>query len=137
MGPFVHLRAFGEVVILAVLTHQEIESAGVLHRVPHHGRVHHANAVVAYPNRARIAQVRHLGELGAFLPLGDGAKGQQPRATMFRGARDHHLCDRAGIVRRLRVRHRANRGETASRRGVQTGADVFFVLLARLAKVHV
>ena len=38
-----HLRAFGEVVVLAVLADQKVEGARVLHRVTHDRRVHDAD----------------------------------------------------------------------------------------------
>ena len=93
-----HLRAFGQVVILAVLADQEIESARVFHRVAHDRGVHHAHAIVADANRAGLTHVRHFRELGAPLTFGDGAKGEKPGSSVLFRPCDHHLRDRARVV---------------------------------------
>ena len=63
--------------------------------------------------------------------------GCSARAADLAGARDHHLGDGARVVHRARVGHRADVGEAAGRGRGETGQDVLFVLLPRLAQVRV
>src|SRR6185436_17420350 len=52
-------------------------------------------------------------------------------------APDDQIRDRAAVVGRLRVGHAAHGSEAARDRGARARADVFLVLLAWLAQVHV
>ena len=105
---FVHLRAGREVVVLAVLENSRSKVRAYSRARAHHGRVHHATPVVADADRAGVAQVGHLGELFAVGCRPSPRDRVEPRAAGRTRARQHHLGDRARVVDRLGVRHRAD-----------------------------
>ena len=65
--PLVHLRAFGERVVLGVLDDRQVERRRVLERAAHDLAVRDAAPVVAHGDGAGVLQVGHLGELLALL----------------------------------------------------------------------
>ena len=115
----------------------EIERARVLHRPAHQLGVHHRLAVVGDGHAARFLELPHLGQLLAAEPPGDGADRVDPHHARRSRAVDDELGHRAAVVGRRGVRHRADGGEPARRRGARPGGDVLFVLLPRLAQVGV
>ena len=68
-----HLRPFGQRVVLGVLDDRQVERRGVLEGAPHDLAAGDAAPVVADGDGAGGLQVGHLGELLAALPDGDGA----------------------------------------------------------------
>jgi hypothetical protein len=131
----VHVGASSELVVLSVLDHRHPEVLRVLERAPHDGARHQAHAVVADTDRARVAELRHFRQLFAFLSDGDGGDRVQAGAAGFRRPAQHQLGHRARVVHWACVRHHADVGVAARRRGPQAGSDLLFVLVARLAQV--
>ena len=109
----------------------------VLQRLAHHARGAHRQAVVGERGRARVGQLRHLGEPLTRLPHGDrgGESGRDPRLGASplaqreqHGGRVHH---------RLRVGHGEDRAVATRRGGPRPGLDVLLVLASRRAQVNV
>ena len=95
----------------------------------------HRLAVVAHRDRARAD---HLAELGELLPLlAQRDRADRIHARLARALRlAHDEADRRLIVGdRIGVRHRADRGESAGRRGHRARRDRLDVLPPRLAQM--
>ena len=127
----------GERRLFAMIGDGDAEGARILERRAHQLRARHRLAVVAHGHGARTDHLAELGERLAHLPDGDGADGIDARATGALGLADDE-ADRRLIVRdRIGVRHRADRGESAGRRGARARGDRLDILAARLAQMAV
>ncbi len=73
----------------------------------------------------------------AFAPDARGADGPNAYAGRGFGAIENEARDAGVVVHRLRVRHAADGGETASCRGARAGLDGFRGFLAGLAEMRV
>ena len=127
----------GERRLLAVVGDRDAEVAGVLERRAHQMRADHGLAVVAHGDGARA---HHLAELGERSPrLADRDRADRVDAGRVGALRltDDESDRRLVVGHRIGVRHRADRGEPAGRRGAGAGGDRLDVLAPRLAQVAV
>ena len=106
-------------------------------RVPHQLRVLYAIAVVGeqvYAGGGQLAERRQRGTLAIHGDAAGRVYVAQPGPPRL-GA--HELDDRQRVLRRLGVRHRNDRGESAEGRGAAPGLDRLRFFSAGLAEMHV
>ena len=126
-----------ERLVLAVRDDDGVELLGVVHDQPHHARVLHALAVVGEGHGALGEHVAHLGERLALEADGERADRVHAHLAALGGALDDEAHRAALVADRVGVGHARDRGEAAVRRGARAARDVFLVLVAGLAQVHV
>ncbi len=134
---FVDLAVADQVVVLAVAHDHAAKLAGVVHDAAHHARALHAVAVIGEGDHAVGNHVAHVGEHFAGEVLRAAARHvHAARAGRRRNGLD--VLDRHRVVDdRVGVGHRADRREAAVGRGARAGFDVFLLLEAGLAQMHV
>ncbi len=134
---FVHGATFGERHLLAVVGDRDAERARVFERRAHELRSRDRPAVVAHGDRAGADHLAELRERLAFLADGhraDGVNARRPRAQRLP---DDEADGGLVVGHRIGVRHRADGGEPAGRRGPRAGRDRLDILAPRLAQVTV
>ena len=94
-------------------------------------------AVVGEAERARLAQLRHLGQRLAGEAGRDRREEADGDARLAAGRFAQAEQDRRGVHGRVRVGHRHDGDEAARGGGARTGLEILLVLLARDAQVHV
>ena len=114
---------------------RQIEYFNVFQRFGHQFRGFNRIAVIAESDRPGFHQRLEIDQRPAFAVFGDTADGQNLYQAVPSGF-GFYLHDQIGAVqRRTRVRHAANRGESADGSSVRPGDDRFLVFKARLAQV--
>ena len=94
-------------------------------------------AVIGERHGAVSNHVAHLGQRFALQALRAGAGHAHAALAHLCGDRLHILHGHRVVHNRVRVRHGAHGREAAVSRRARTGSDVFLLLEARLAQVHV
>jgi hypothetical protein len=123
--------------VFRVGDHRRADELRVLEDVAHHAAIHDRLAVVAERHRSRFDQRGHLGHGGALeAPRGGGHRVHAGGRVVI-GAIEDEVRHRGVVVDRMRVGHARHRREAARHRGASAAADVFLVLLPRLAQMAV
>ena len=94
-------------------------------------------AVVGEPERAGVAEVRHLGQLLTAQAARDRGKEPGRDVGLPAGHLGQGAQNRGVVDDRVGVRHRDDRAEAAGGGGGGAGVDVLLVFLTRRAQVHV
>ena len=134
---FVHVAPARERRVLAVHRDRPVRDRRVLERAPHERRGDHGAPVVGEPDRALVGELAHLGQLRAFLPLGDRRQEADLHLGLLAGLLDERAEHGSRVDDRLGVGHGQDRAVPARRGGLRAGADRLLVLTARRAQVHV
>ncbi len=127
----------GERRVFRMLHDRQPEEARVLEGAPQERAVGEPLAVVGESDGAGDLHLAELGQLLALLSLRDGADRIEPRAGDAAPFGRDELEDGPVVGHRVRVRHRADGGETARRRCLQACRDRLGVLAAGLPQVRV
>ena len=123
-------------LILAVRDDHTVEALRPLHRLPHRGFVLHALSVVGVGDHIR-RDLLHLSEGSASgLLLGDGAIRVDMHQCILPDRLKLRLQVREARRCRLQIRHRADRGVAAMRRGIGAGADRFLIRKTGLTQMY-
>ena len=123
-------------LILAVCHDHTVEVLRPLHRLPHRGLVLHALSVIGVGNDIRC-DLLHLSErTAAGLLLGDGAIRVHMHQRILPDRLELRLQVREARWCRLQIRHRADRGIAAMRRGIGAGADRFLIRKTGLTQMY-
>ena len=132
----VHAPAPGQVRILAVGNHRQVESGGILQPQAHHLGVGDRMAVIRQCHAPGVTQVAGLGQFAALQAASQRADRHHldhPLGGRLLAYRTRHC---GAIIDRPRVGHTGHGGKAAGSRGSRTGGDRFLVLLAGLAQMH-
>ncbi len=132
----VHRPAIGEARLFRMLDHQRIEAARIGQGAAHHLHVAHRMESVGEAERAAIGQQRHLHQILALQPLGQGAVAIDLHAPGLARASRNELDAGHVVDDRLGIGQAHHRGDAAGRRRQAAGLDRLLVLLARLAQLH-
>ena len=132
---FVHHATMCERRFLAVIRHRDAEGARILQRRAHQLRTHHRTTVIADGDRTGGNHLAHLAQLHAVHADRDRADRVHARGVRLRGLRENEADGGLVVGDRIRVRHRAHRGEAACRRRSCAGRDRLHILAARLPQV--
>ena len=133
---FVDLAFAHQILVLAVAHDHAAELAGVVHDAAHHARALHAMAVVGERHGAVSDHVAHLGQRFTLQALRAGAGHVHAALAHLCGDGLHILHGHRVVHNRVRVRHGAHGREAAVCRRARAGSDVFLLLEARLAQMH-
>ena len=114
-----------------------VEHRAVIHDAAHHARILHAAAVVGEGHRAMSHHVAHFGERLALEPLAARARHVHAALAYCGCARLDVLHAQRVVDNGLGVGHAAHRREAAVSRRARSGSDVFLLLEAGLAQMHV
>ena len=132
----IDLAIADQVLVLAVAHDHAAELAGVIHDAAHHAGGLDTAAVIGERDGAVCGHVAHLGERLALQALRAGTR--HVHATLAGlGGDGLHILDGDGVVDdRVGVGHGANSREAAMGCGAGAAGDVFLLLEARLAQMH-
>ena len=123
-------------LILAVCDDHTVEALRPLHRLPHRGFVLHTLSVIGVGDHIRC-DLFHLSERTATgLLLGDGAIRVHMHQRILPDRLELRLQVREARRCRLQIRHRADRGIAAMRRGIGAGADRFLIRKTGLTQMY-
>src|ERR1700681_3250477 len=120
-----------------MVDHWNLERARVLERRAHQVRARHRLAIVAHRDCAGSDHFSELREDHSLLPYRNGADRVDPRRGSSLSLTDDESNSRLIVRHRVRVRHRAHRGESAGRRRTRAGCYGLDILATGLAEVAV
>jgi hypothetical protein len=109
----------------------------VLQREAQHPGAGDRPAVVGEPDRAVLAQLGHLGQLGAVQPACDRGHEADRDPRVAQGGVAQRLQHGRRVDDRVGVRHAHDQAEPAGRGGARPGLEVLLVLLAGRTQVDV
>ena len=136
-GALVHLALVYQRLVLAVAHDGFAELSGVVHHAAHHAGALHPPAIVGEGHGAMCHHVAHLRQDFALQALGAGSRNVYAAFARIAGAGAHVLNHRPVVDGGVGVGHAADSGHAAMGCGAGAGFDVFLVLLARFAQMHV
>ena len=123
-------------LVLAMRDDHTIEALRPLHRLPHGGFVLHTLSVIGVSDHIRC-DLLHLSEGSATgLLLSDGAIRVHMHQRILPNRIELRLQVRKARRCRLQIRHRADRGVAAVRRGIGAGADRFLIRKTGLTQMY-
>jgi hypothetical protein len=133
----VHLAAARERPLLAVERDPRARGRRVLERAPEEARRLDRHPVVREPGRARLGELDHLGQLLPGLGLRDRGEEADRHLGLGAGPLDERAEHGGRVDDGVGVRHREDGAEAARGGRARAGTDVFLVLAAGRAQVHV
>ena len=134
--PFVHGPLAHQRQVFGVGDDGDAYALGVFQRAAHQLRVAYGLAVVRYRYAPGLFKFTHLGQALALAPLGDAADREDVDHRLVLGLVDHVGGNRLAVDDRGGVGHAGHGGEAPCRRRTAAGRDVFLILQARIAQVH-
>ncbi|MCY1301268.1 hypothetical protein D9M68_731230 [compost metagenome] len=134
--PFVGEAAFGQLAVLGVEHHGEVEGRRVLQRAAQGAVVVELDEAVAEGHAAGVAQRHQFGQLLAGEILAQRADGEHLGVPGLAGAVEDQLGDRRGVEHRLGQRRAAQAGDAAGGGGQGLAGDAALAAVARLAQGH-
>ncbi|MNZ41518.1 hypothetical protein D3C78_590700 [compost metagenome] len=135
-GAFVGQAALGQVAVLGVEHHGQVEGGGVFQGAGQGTVVGDFLQAIAEGHAAGVAQGHQLGQLLAFQALGQGADRVDLAVGGLAGAVEDQFGHGRGVQHRLGLRRAAQAGDTAGDGGAGFTGDVAFAAVARLAQGH-
>ncbi len=134
---FAHHRSSGQRNIFRMLDHREIQRPAIIHHLPRQLRRRNRFPIIRDCHDPRFFHPRDFCDRLALAPRRRRANWPHSNApARFRAVQDESR-HRSIVVHRLRVRHAANRGESAARRRPRSRLYGFRGFLPRLAQMHV
>src|SRR5439155_17707235 len=130
-----HHPTLGEIQILAVLDHRHVEHLRIFERAAKELAVHDWLAIIGNADYTRFEHLAYFRERFTFLFFRNSADGKHVGRRRPFCFGDDVMRDRRIVVRRLRIRHRCDRGKTTGNSGVATGGNRLGFFRAGFAKV--
>jgi hypothetical protein len=115
----------------------QAKGARIFEGPSHQFAIGHRPAVVGNRQATSLFQLTHLGQRLTFQPLGDAADRIDVDTPLFGGLAPDVEGDRLVVVDRVGVGHAGHRSKAAGCGRPGAGHDVFLVLVAGIAQVHV
>ena len=135
-GTFVGQAALGQVAVLGVEHHGQVEGGGIFQGAGQGTVVGDLFQAVAEGHATGVAQGHQLGQLLAFKAFGQGADRVHLAVGSLTGAVQDQLGHRRGVQHRLGLRRAAQAGDTAGHGCAGFTRDVAFAAVTRLAQGH-
>ncbi|MNN11953.1 hypothetical protein D3C81_1249280 [compost metagenome] len=134
---FVGEAALGQVAVLGVEDHRQVEGCRVLQGACQGAVVAKGFQAVAECHAASVAQGNQLCQLFAFQAFAQGADREHFAVPGFAGAVEDQLGHCRGVQHRLGLRRAAQAGDAASGRSAGFAGDAAFAAVTRLAQGNV
>ncbi len=129
--------AFGQIMILRVENHGQVEGGGVFQRPAQRTGIAETAQAVAERHAACVAQGDQFGQLLAFQALAQCANREHLAETGFTGTVQNQFGHRRGVEHRFGLWRAAQAGHAACDRSAGFTGDAAFTAIARLAQGHV
>ncbi len=135
-GTFVGQAALGQVAVLGVEHHRQVEGGGILQGAGQGTVVGDFLQAVAKRYATGVTQGHQFGQLLALQALGQGADRVDLAVGGFAGAVKDKFGYRRGVQHRLGLWRAAQAGDTAGNGSAGFTGDVAFAAVTRLAQGH-
>ena len=129
--------ALGQITVLGMEDHSQIERGRILQRPAQGAGVGEAVEAVAKCHAARVAQGDQLGQLLAVQAFAQRTDREHLAVAGFTGAVQDQFGDGRGVQHRFGVRRAAQAGDATCRSGAGLAGDGAFAAVARLAQGNV